>query len=298
MPVYGRGTDPRGSFLDMTEPTLVAGQFEHATTASSTIAEAATSTTEATHEGGIHVVLKAEQVGSVLGFPITNSLIMTLVASALLLGFSFFFSRKLALIPGKFQAGIEWLFDGVLNYMAETLEDQKLARKFFPLIMTIFLFVLVANLLAFLPGVGSLLITHGGETVPLLRAPAADLNMTLALAIIAFLTIEITGVAILGFFKYGAKYVNFSSPVNFVVGIIELLSNVGRLISFSFRLFGNVFAGEVMIAVALYFVAYLLPVPLMAFEVFVAFIQAVVFSMLTLFFIKLSIMEPHGNESH
>lgn len=282
----------------MTEPLLVTEQFEHATSASSTMGQAATHTSEDAHGSGVHVVLKAEEIGSVMGFPITNSLVMTLVESALLLGFSVLFARKLSLIPGKLQAGVEWVFEGVLNYMAETLEDEKMARKFFPLIMSIFLFVLVANLLAFLPGVGSLLITHGGETVPLLRAPAADLNMTLALAIIAFFTIEITGVTVLGFFKYGSKYVNFSSPVNFVVGIIELLSNIGRLISFSFRLFGNVFAGEVMIAVAIFFVAYLVPVPLMAFEVFVGFIQAVVFSMLTLFFIKLSIMEPHGDEAH
>jgi F-type H+-transporting ATPase subunit a len=82
------------------------------------------------------------------------------------------------------------------------------------------------------------------------------------------------------------------------VGIIELLSNVGRLISFSFRLFGNIFAGEVMIAVAMFFLAYLLPIPLMAFEVFVGFIQAVVFAMLTLFFIKIAIAEPHGEEAH
>ncbi len=257
-----------------------------------------------THEGAdahgksVHVVLKAEEVASVYGFPITNSLIMTLMASAILLGFSVLFSRKLALIPGKLQTAVEWMFESALNYMAETLESEKLARKFFPLIMSIFLFIFVANMLAFLPGVGSIFVDHAGAHVPLLRAPAADLNMTLALAIIAFLVIEITGVAILGFFKYWSKYVNFSSPVNFVVGIIELLSNVGRLISFSFRLFGNVFAGEVMIAVAVFFVAWLLPVPLIAFEVFVGFIQAVVFSMLTLFFIKLSIMEPHGAESH
>ncbi len=298
MALYGKGSDPDGSFVHMTEPLLVTGQFEHATSASSTMAQAATHTAEAAHESGVHVVLKAEEIASFMGFPITNSLVMTLVATVLLLGFSFFFARKISLIPGKLQAGIEWLFEGVLNYMSETLEDEKMARKFFPLIMSIFLFVLVANLLAFLPGVGSLLITHGGETVPLLRAPAADLNMTLALAIIAFFTIEITGVTVLGFFKYGSKYVNFSSPVNFVVGIIELLSNIGRLISFSFRLFGNVFAGEVMIAVAVFFVAYFVPVPLMAFEVFVGFIQAVVFSMLTLFFIKLAIMEPHGDEAH
>lgn len=247
---------------------------------------------------GIHVVLKAEELGHLFGFPITNSLLMTLITTLLLLTLSFLFSKKLMLVPGKLQAGVEWLFESVLNYMSETLESEALARKFFPLIMTIFLFLLVANELAFIPGVGSIGFTHADGFVPLLRAPAADLNMTLALAVIAFFTIEITGVIVLGFFKYAGKYVNFSSPVNFVVGIIELISNIGRLISFSFRLFGNVFAGEVMIAVALFFVAYLLPVPLMAFEVFVGFIQAVVFSMLTLFFIKLSIMDPHGDEAH
>jgi len=275
------------------------GSFLHAVfgTAVAYAAEAAPHAEEgAEHASGIHVVLKAEEVFRIFDFPITNSLLMTWVTVAILIGFALFFRSKIALIPGKLQAGVEMLFEGVLNYMTETLEDEKLARRFFPLIMTIFLFVFLANELAFLPGIGSLLVEHNGSLVPLFRAPAADLNMTLALAIISFLVIEISGVVILGFFKYAGKYVNFSSPVNFVVGIIELLSNVGRLISFSFRLFGNVFAGEVMIAVALFFVAYLLPVPLMAFEVFVGFIQAVVFSMLTLFFIKLSIMDPH--ESH
>ncbi|MDB5264645.1 MAG: synthase subunit a [Parcubacteria group bacterium] len=250
------------------------------------------------HESGIHVVLKAEQLGTFLGLPITNSLLMTWIVLVVLIGFAFFFRQKLALIPGKFQAAVEWLFEGVLGYMTETLENEKLARKFFPLIMTIFLFVLVANEMAFIPGVGSVLFNNGEELVPLLRAPAADLNMTLALAIIAFITIEVTGIVVLGFFKYAGKYVNFSSPVNFVVGLIEIISNLGRLISFSFRLFGNIFAGEVMILVAGFFFAYLLPVPLMAFEVFVGFIQAVVFAMLTLFFIKLAVMEPHGNEAH
>jgi len=249
-------------------------------------------------EKGIHVVLKAEHIGDILGFPITNSLLMTWIVVAVLLFFAFFVRNRLALIPGKLQSAVEWLFESVLNYMSEILESEKLARKFFPLIMTIFLFLLVANEMAFLPGVGSVGIKQGAELIPLLRAPAADLNFTLALALISFFVIEITGATILGFYKYTKKYVNFSSPINFVVGLIELLSNVGRLISFSFRLFGNIFAGEVMILVAIYFLAYLLPVPLMAFEVFVGFIQAVVFSMLTLFFIKLSIMEPHGNESH
>lgn len=245
-------------------------------------------------QAGIHVVLKAEELFRIAGFPVTNALLMTWIVVILLIAFAFFFRNSLKLVPGKLQAGIELLFDGVLGYMAETLENEQLARRFFPLIMTIFLFVLIANELAFIPGVGSVL--YNGE--PLLRAPSADLNMTLALAIIAFFTIEITGIVVLGFFKYAGKYVNFKSPVDFVVGIIELLSNVGRLISFSFRLFGNIFAGEVMIAVAMFFAAYLLPIPLMAFEVFVGFIQAVVFAMLTLFFIKIAIAEPHGDEAH
>jgi len=250
------------------------------------------------HSSGINVILKAETIGQVFGYTITNSLLMTWVVMLILIGFAIVFRRKIALVPGKFQAGIEWLFEGVLNYMTETLENEAYARRFFPLIMTIFLFVLLGNELAFIPGVGSFGFTTGEGFVPLLRAPGADLNFTLALAFIAFFAIEITGIAILGFWKYAGKYINFKSPVGFAVGIIEIISNLGRIISFSFRLFGNIFAGEVMILVAGFFVAYLLPVPLMAFEVFVGFIQAVVFAMLTLFFIKLAIMDPHGEEAH
>lgn len=247
---------------------------------------------------GIEVVLKATQVGQLFGITITNSLLMAWLVMLVLIGFALYFRSRLALIPGKLQAGVEWLFEGVLDYMTETLEDERIARKFFPLVMTIFLFVFVGNEMAFLPGIGSVGYHASEGFIPLLRAPGADLNFTLALAFIAFFTIEITGIVILGIGKYAKKYLNFSSPINFVVGLIELLSNLGRIISFSFRLFGNVFAGEVMIVVAGFFVAYLLPVPLMAFELFVGFIQAVVFAMLTLFFIKLAIMEPHGEEAH
>ncbi len=148
--------------------------------------------------GGVHIVLKAEEVFNFLGFPITNSLLMTWMTMAVLIVFAFLLRKSLKTIPGKIQVAVEWLFEGVLNYMSETLESEKLARRFFPLIMTIFLFLLVANELAFLPGVGSIYV---GD-VPLLRAPSADMNLTLALAAISFLTIEITGVVILGLFKY------------------------------------------------------------------------------------------------
>jgi F-type H+-transporting ATPase subunit a len=243
--------------------------------------------------GGIHVELKAAVLGHVLGLPITNSLIMTWVVMIILITFAFFFGRNLKMVPGKFQAAVEWAIGSGMDYISETFEDAKLAKRFFPLLATIFLFIALGNELEFFPGVGSIGIFQNGTLVPFLRAPAADLNFTLALAIISFLTIEITGISMLGILKYGGKFVNFKSPIDFIVGIIELVSNLGRLISFSFRLFGNIFAGEVLILVASFFLPYLLPVPLMAFEMFVGIVQAVVFAMLTLFFIKLAVMEPH-----
>lgn len=245
---------------------------------------------------GITVVLKAEQLGSVFGFPITNALVMAWVIMALVIGFAYVFGRSLTLVPGKLQTGVEMAFEGAIGYMSEVLESEKLARRFFPLVATIFIFVACINEAEFFPGVGSIGLFHGSEFFPLLRAPTTDLNFTLALAMISFFTIEIVGIATLGFFKYAGKYVNLKSPVGFAVGLIELMSNLGRLISFSFRLFGNIFAGEVMILVASYFLPYVLPAPLMGFEMFIGLIQALVFAMLTLFFIKLAIMEPH--EAH
>ncbi len=247
------------------------------------------------HEG-ISVVLKAEQLGSVFGFPITNSLIMAWLVMALLIFTAYIFGRSLSLVPGKIQAGVEWAFEGAIAYMAEVLESEALARRFFPLVASIFIFIAVINEIEFFPGVGSLGLWHASEFLPVLRAPTTDLNFTLALAMIAFFTIEVTGIAMLGFFKYAGKYVNLKSPVGFAVGLIELISNLGRLVSFSFRLFGNIFAGEVMVLVAGYFLPYVLPAPLMGFEMFIGLIQALVFAMLTLFFIKLAIVEPH--EAH
>ncbi|MDR3546989.1 MAG: F0F1 ATP synthase subunit A [Candidatus Pacebacteria bacterium] len=247
-------------------------------------------------KSGINVELKASVLGHLFGLPITNSLLMTWLVMAILIIFAVLFSRSLKMIPGKIQAGIEWAIGGAYDYIAETLESESLARRFFPLIATIFLLVFVSNELEFFPGVGSIGIFQNGVLTPLLRTPTADLNLTLALAFISFFTIEITGIVILGFFKYAGRYVNVTSFVGFLVGLIEIVSNLGRIISFSFRLFGNIFAGEVLILVASFFLPYFLPAPLMGFEMFVGLIQAIVFAMLTLFFIKLGITDPH--ESH
>ncbi|MBI5799033.1 MAG: F0F1 ATP synthase subunit A [Candidatus Yonathbacteria bacterium] len=242
----------------------------------------------------IHISLSAEQIGTIFGVPITNTMLMSFVVFGILAALAFIVRKNLALIPGRLQTLVETLFVGILDYMTETLEDAKLARQLFPLILTIFLFIFTSNIIEFTPGIGSIGWAHGdGEFIPLLRSMNTDLNTTLALTVIAFIVIEVVGVAALGLFQYSKKFVNVSSVLGFMVGIIELFSEVARLVSYSFRLFGNIFAGEVMILVIQHFVPMVLPVPIMLFEVFVGFIQAAIFALLTLFFVKIAITEPH-----
>lgn len=241
----------------------------------------------------IHIALSAEKIAHVLTIPITNTLITSWAVMLILTFVAFFVGRKITLIPGKIQTLFETLSGFVIDYITDVLGDRKLAVKFFPFLMTLFLFIFCANVLEFTPGIGSVGFFHTAngitEFTPLLRSVNTDLNVTLALAIISFIVIEVMGVLTIGFLKYFGKFVNFNSPLGFLIGIIELFSELARLISFSFRLFGNMFAGEVLVLVAIFFVPYLLPVPLMLFEVFVGVIQAAIFSLLTLFFIKIAI---------
>ena len=187
------------------------------------------------------------------------------------------------------------------EFIAETLESDVWARRVFPLLITIFLFIATSNLIEFTPGIGSIILSKGGKWIPLFRSVNTDLNVTLSLAVIAVISIEVFGIIAVGFWRYAGKFFNFRGHsigerlLNMTVGLIEFVSEMSRFISFSFRLFGNIFAGEVLIAVVTYFVPYILPVPLMGFEMFVGFVQAAVFALLTLFFIKLAITDPHAS---
>lgn len=241
-------------------------------------------------EEGIHVAIAAQRLTEWMGMPITNSLVMSWIVVAVLVVATFVVRSKLSLNPGKFQLTLETLFAGFYTFIEENLENSVLAKKFFPLLMTLILFIFTANFLEFIPGVESITFTHDGHTVPLLRSLNADLNTTLALTLIVFFTIEITGIRRYGI-KYFARFFNVHSFVGFFVGIIELISELVRLVSFSFRLFGNIFAGGVLIAVLTYFVPFILPAPFMMFEMFVGLLQAVIFALLTLFFVKMALME-------
>lgn len=247
----------------------------------------------AAEEAGIHVALKPYILGELFGVPITATLVTTWLTMLILIVGAYYFTSRPTLIPKKIQSVAEMIVGGIYDYMSDVLESRKLALKYFPVVTTIFVFVLALNWVGLLPGVTSIGFNHDGHFTPLFYPAATDLNITIAFAIVAFLTIEIAGVVALGLFKYAGKFINFKSPLAFIIGLIELISELARLVSFSFRLFGNIFAGKTLLVVVMFFVPYILPVPLYAFEVFVGFIQAFVFAILTLFFIKIAVAEPH-----
>ncbi|MEK7098651.1 MAG: F0F1 ATP synthase subunit A [Patescibacteria group bacterium] len=251
---------------------------------------------EAARESGIHVALAAQRLGEFFGIPLTNTLVTTWLIVSVLVILAVVFSKRISLIPSRFQTLLEMLFEFVYDYVTETLGSKRMANKFFPLLTTIFIFVLCLNWFEFLPGVES--ITYHGE--PLFRGVNTDLTTPLVLAFISFFAIEFTGIATIGIWKYGSKFlVNpFKNPIGAMIGLIELIGEFVRLVSLSFRLFGNILAGSVIIAVATYFAPYGAPGILSLFEVFIGFLQAAVFALLTLFFIKLAIEEPHGAEAH
>lgn len=247
-------------------------------------------------ESGIHIALAPYVLGHVGTFPITATLVTSWVVVGLLAVWAVVFASRMKLYPGRGQVAVESTVGFAYDYVRDVLEDEKLAMKYFPLIMTIFVFITAANLFGLLPFVGGAVgLVEAGHAglVPLFYPVNTDLNMTLAMAIVAVLAIEFAGITALGALKYGSKFVNLHSVIGFIVGIMELISELARLITFSFRLFGNIFAGKVLILVALYFLPYFLPVPLLVFEVMVAVIQGGVFALLTLFFIKIAVTEPH-----
>ena len=245
---------------------------------------------------GLEISITPEHLFDVANFPVTNTLLAALAATAVLVVIALVARRNLALTsPRGMQNVIELVVESALGMMEEVLGDRKLAQKVFPFITTVFLFVLTANWMEFLPGVGSITFAEGGHAVPLLRSVNTDLNVTLALAAVAVIVVQAMGMTVVGGWAYVKKFVNLKSPIGFFIGFIEFLSETTRLISFSFRLFGNIFAGEVLLLVMSYFLPVLLPVPFMLFEVMVGLIQATIFAALMLIFVKVAVAHEEGH---
>lgn len=242
---------------------------------------------------GLSVHLDPYIVGHIGSVPITATLITVWLVMVLLIGLAFIIRKNLSLVPNKIQSVAEMVVGGGYDYVLDVLGEKKYADKYFPIIITIFIFILAINWIGLIPGVGAFGSYHDGHLVPWLYPGATDLNITIGFTLVAFFTIEIAGVLGIGFWKYAGKFINFKSPMAFLLGLMELISELARLIAFSFRLFGNIFAGKTLLLVGMFFVPYLLPVPIYAYELFVGLIQAVVFAILTLFFLKLALEEPH-----
>jgi F-type H+-transporting ATPase subunit a len=239
----------------------------------------------------MNISIAAEPLWWIGSFPITNSFFVTVILSILVIGASLWFrTGTLQLVPTGFQNGLEAFIENFFEFVRGVTGDAISARKVFPLVATFFLFILLSNWSGLLPGFGSIGVREHGHLIPIGRATTADLNTTIALSLVSVFCIQFIGIATLGLRGYAKKF--FVSPfhkpyiVGTIVGLFELLGEATKLISFSFRLFGNIFAGEVLLIVIGNLVPYILPLPFLALEVFAGLVQAGVFAVLTLVFLK------------
>jgi len=246
------------------------------------------------------ISLASGKIFSIGPIAITNSIIATWIVIAVLAIIAFFATRKMKAIPSGLQNIVELIMESLINLIDGVTQDRRKSERFLPWIVTFFLFILLANWMELIPGFGAIGIktVAGHETsfTPILRSANTDLNTTLALAIISVIAVQFFGITTIGFFKYAKKFINFSGIIEFFVGILELISEIAKVISFAFRLFGNIFAGEILLVVITFLIPYIIPIPFYGLELFVGFIQALVFSMLTLVFMTMATMDPHEAE--
>jgi F-type H+-transporting ATPase subunit a len=302
------------------------------------------------------------------GYPISNTMVTAGVVIVLLIAFGYFATRKMSLVPTGIQNFFEMIVEALYNMVVGTA-GEKHARRFFPVIATIFLYVVAANWFGLLPGVATIgkiepfggtqaavvdkanvfnkvagvnMILPGfpswpphepdslelnvtsttttqdiatqvqaqtkdlksnqkaGELVPFLRSINTDLNATLALAIMSAIFVEFWGITSQGFFKYAGKFFNFKGGlIGFFVGILEFIAELARLLSFTFRLFGNIFAGEMLFLVILFLLPVIALDLVYGLELFVGLIQAFIFAMLTLVFGVIAVTShEEGGDSH
>jgi len=237
------------------------------------------------------ISIAAEPILHLGPFIITNSILSTWLVIIFIALVCLKIKSSIKKIPGRLQNLAEFLMES-LGELAESVAGDK-ARELLPLVSTFFIFILFSNWFGLLPGVGSIGIweRHEGKEilVPIFRSGTADLNTTIALALISVIAAQYYGIKYLGGKKYIKKYINISSPIHFFVGLLELIGEFTKILSFAFRLFGNIFAGEVLLTIIAFLVPALASLPFLGLEIFVGFVQALVFSMLTLVFISVSV---------
>jgi F-type H+-transporting ATPase subunit a len=271
------------------------------------------------------VPVAAEKLFSLGSLPVTNSLLTGWVVVAVIVILSTAISRTVKEVPKGIQNVAEFILEGMLDFMDQVTHDRARSRRFLPIVGALFPFILLSNWFGLLPGVGSIglwgMTGEGKELIPLFRPATSDLNMTFAMSISTVIISHVIGVMTIGFFKYWNKFIQlgtfwkavskigkqpigeyaigvFTAVIGLMVGLIELMSEAAKMVSLALRLFGNIFAGEVLIHVLSSLMAYILPTPFMFLEIIVGVVQALVFSMLVLVYLVLATDAPHGDDDH
>ncbi len=262
--------------------------------------------------------LPAATVCHIFGFPVANSIIGAWITMAVLICLSYGITRRMKVVPGRLQCAFEallgWLYD-----LCRRVAGEENGRRFFPVVTTIFLFVAFNAWLSLIPGFGSILVAGAeGEPVHLLRGANTDINMPLALALVSFIFVEYFGLKSLGL-RYLGKFLNvgqfwqsirhiikgrlraglgglFTGFIHIFVGLLEALSEMVRIVSFTFRLFGNMTAGEILLLIAAFLIPWVFALPFYGLELLVGFVQALIFGGLTLVFLTLAVAH-HGGET-
>jgi F-type H+-transporting ATPase subunit a len=248
----------------------------------------------------IHISLAAETLFSVGSFHVTNALFMGGLGLIVFLGIFIYVSQMIKRGRyNRFVGLVQWAFEGMLGAIDSVIPDKVLARKIAPLALTIFFFVLISYWISIIPGVGS--ITYNGA--PLFRSLAADLNFTFAIAILVMVMVQVYAIARHGFFGNARRYLRnpLKDPIGSFEGFLELIGEVSRGSALSLRLFGNAFAGEILLLIIAALTSFMATVTLpffMAFELFIGFIQAYVFYVLTLIFTALAVDIHGGHKAH
>lgn len=234
----------------------------------------------------MHISIVPETLFHLGPLPVTNTLLTAWLVVVVVSLAAVIFSLVLKKKPGRIQTAIEGIIDGLLGFFETIAGSRETAKRFFPLVATIFIFVLLSNWAGIIPGVGSIgfhEVHEGKETfVPLFRSVFSDLNMTLALALLTVTLSHIFGFIFVGAKGHIGKFIMLRSPIAAFTGVLEIISELSKVISLSFRLFGNIFAGEVLLTIMAFLVPYAVPVPFLGLELFVGFIQAVIFATLAM----------------
>ncbi len=253
-------------------------------------------------ESLIHVAIEAEELFRLGPLSVTNSMIGALLATLVLLLAAWYVTRRSSLVPGRLQSALELPVELLSGIVAGSSSRW---RGYVALVLGFFLMILVANWIGLLPGVGTIGITHVDEAghssmIPIVRPASADLNFTLGLALVAFIMFVYWGIKANGPRGYLKELLGeplYMAPLMFP---INLISEFSRLISLSMRLFGNVFAGEVLLATMIALAPILVPAVFLGLEALFGFVQALVFALLAMTYIGTAIAEHHsaGHDDH